>query len=68
MSVPKQHHTKQRRARGRLRFAVKPKATQKCPKCQSPVLPHQVCKNCGFYKGREVINTLKKVEKKKSKK
>jgi large subunit ribosomal protein L32 len=68
MSVPKQHHTKTRRDRRRKRFVVKPAVTQKCPKCGNPVLPHQVCKKCGFYKGREVVNTLKKVEKKKSKK
>jgi large subunit ribosomal protein L32 len=67
MSVPKQHHTKQRRARGRKRFAVKPKTAQKCPKCGSPVLSHQVCKKCGFYKGREIVNTMKKAEKKKKK-
>lgn len=68
MSVQKQRSTKQRRDRKRKRFAVKAKATQKCPKCGSPVLSHTVCKKCGYYKGREVINTLKKVEKKKTKK
>jgi len=67
MSVPKQRHTKQRRDRKRDRFAIKTKATQKCPKCGSPILPHIVCKKCGFYKGREIVNTLKKVEKKKKK-
>jgi ribosomal protein L32 len=28
------------------------------------ILPHIVCPNCGFYKGREVI-AIKKAEKKK---
>jgi large subunit ribosomal protein L32 len=65
MSVPKQRHTKQRRDRKRKRFAIKPKETQKCSKCGSLKLSHQVCPNCGYYKGREIINTLKKVEKKK---
>ena len=37
-------------------------------KCGQPILPHQVCFNCGFYKGREVINTLKKLTKKEQKK
>ena len=27
-----------------------------CPKCKKPVLSHTVCLNCGFYKGKEVIN------------
>jgi ribosomal protein L32 len=28
-------------------------------------LPHRVCPKCGFYKGKEVIDTIKKVNKKK---
>jgi hypothetical protein len=27
-------------------------------------LPYVVCENCGYYKGVEVINALKKLEKK----
>ena len=27
----------------------------KCPNCGALTVPHRVCKNCGFYKGREVI-------------
>lgn len=38
-----------------------------CPKCQKPVLPHTACKNCGYYKGKEVINVLGKLEKKERK-
>ena len=26
-----------------------------CPNCHEPKLPHRVCKECGQYKGREVI-------------
>lgn len=39
-----------------------------CPKCKKPVKPHTVCLFCGFYKGREVINVLAKMEKKERKK
>ena len=28
----------------------------KCPKCGEVVKPHRVCKNCGTYKGKEVMN------------
>ena len=27
----------------------------KCSKCGELMMSHRVCKNCGFYKGREVI-------------
>lgn len=40
----------------------------KCPKCGKPVLSHTVCPNCGFYKGQEVIDVLKKLTKKEKKK
>ena len=25
-----------------------------CPQCQEAKAPHQVCANCGYYKGRQV--------------
>ena len=40
----------------------------KCSKCGKPVLPHTTCLNCGYYKGREVINVLKKLDRKERKK
>jgi hypothetical protein len=33
-----------------------------------PVLPHTVCGYCGFYKGKELINVMAKLEKKEQKK
>jgi len=27
-----------------------------CSKCQHLKIPHRVCRFCGYYKGREVIN------------
>ena len=38
-----------------------------CPKCGKPVLPHVVCQNCGYYKGVEVVDVLKKLAKKERK-
>ena len=28
-----------------------------CPKCSEPIMPHRACTKCGFYKGKEVIDT-----------
>jgi len=39
-----------------------------CPKCGKPVLPHSVCSACGYYKGNEVIDVMKKLTKKERKK
>ncbi len=49
-------------------MALKVLNLSKCPKCGLPVLPHRVCKNCGTYQGREVIDVLKKLTKREQKK
>ncbi|MGN0758821.1 MAG: 50S ribosomal protein L32, partial [Candidatus Ventricola sp.] len=28
----------------------------KCPRCQQMKLAHRICKHCGYYDGRQVIN------------
>lgn len=38
-----------------------------CKKCKSKVLPYAICKNCGYYKGQEIINVLGKLTKKEKK-
>lgn len=65
MSTQKQRHTKARRDRARKELRLKTKKLVACGNCQAKILPHRVCPQCGFYKGREVINTLKKLKKKK---
>jgi large subunit ribosomal protein L32 len=69
MPVARQHHTKARRDRARVHHQIKPKDLVTCSNCKAKILPHLVCPKCGFYKGTEVIDTMKKIEKKaKSKK
>lgn len=65
--TPTRHHTKSRRNKGRAHFALKPVKTIACPKCHQQVRSHRVCNNCGFYKGREVVNVLAKLDKKERK-
>ncbi len=64
MSVAKQRHTKARRDRARVQFQLKPKELVVCPKCKAKILPHIACPKCGYYKGEEMIDTMKKVAKK----
>ncbi len=68
MAVPKQRHTKSRRNRRRMHIFLKAPILVKCPKCGKPVLPHTVCQFCGYFKGREVIDVMKKLTKKEKKK
>lgn len=68
MTAPKQRHTKSRRNKRRSHFFIKAPDLIKCPKCGRPVLSHRVCANCGYYKGVEVIDVLKKLTKKEKKK
>ncbi len=68
MGVPKQKHTKSRRNKRRSHLFLKKKILTICPKCGKLILPHTMCKNCGFYKGKEVVNVLKKLERKEKKK
>ena len=68
MAVPKSRHTKSKKNRRRAHIFLKSPVLINCPKCKKPILPHTVCKYCGFYKGREVINVLEKLENKEKKK
>ena len=34
-----------------------------CPRCHEPIMPHRVCKNCGYYDGKEVVSTNSKKSK-----
>ena len=67
MTVPKQKHTKSKRNKRRMHIFAKAPTLSKCPKCGKPQLPHTACFNCGYYKGREVIDVLKKLNKKERK-
>ena len=54
MPNPKRRHSKSRTAKRRTHDALKPVPIGTCPQCQESKAPHQVCANCGYYKGRQV--------------
>lgn len=39
-----------------------------CSNCQARVIPHRVCPDCGYYRGRQVITIEDVKERKKEKK
>lgn len=55
MAVPKRRVSHSRQGMRRSHLNVTPKAVQYCVKCGSPVLPHHVCAECGYYQGREAV-------------
>lgn len=56
MAVPKRKVSKARRDKRRSAvWKLDAPALCKCSNCGEPTSPHKVCKNCGYYKGVEVI-------------
>jgi large subunit ribosomal protein L32 len=55
MPNPKRRHSKRRTSTRRAHDFLKKPGMAECPECHQPTLPHRVCRHCGKYKGREVI-------------
>ncbi len=57
MPVPKRKLSRKRRDQRSANKGIKPKAITGCQTCQAPVMPHQVCQECGYYKGKKILRT-----------
>ncbi len=56
MAVPKRKTSKARRDKRRASsYRLARVSISECPQCHEPKLPHRVCRACGYYKNREVI-------------
>lgn len=60
---PKKRHSRQRQGKRRAAIKLSVSKFVACSNCGNTILPHMVCKNCGFYKGEEVIKKTKKEKK-----
>lgn len=61
MAVPKSKVSKSRRDKRRSsHWKLATPSLVTCPKCGAYRLPHRVCKECGSYDGRTVMNVAAK--------
>ena len=56
MAVPKRKVSKSRKNERRSHHAQTPTHLGRCPRCNQAVKPHRICGNCGYYRGRPVID------------
>jgi len=62
--VIRMRHTRAHTGNRRSHHALKSGAFSNCSHCGKPRVPHTVCAACGYYRGRKVLDLVKKVEKK----
>ena len=56
MAVPKRRKSSSRRNMRRAQHdKIGIPSLVPCPNCSAPSVPHRVCAECGFYKGRAVL-------------
>ncbi len=56
MAVPKRRVSQARRDKRRSNvWKLTAPAFSRCPQCGELKMPHRVCLNCGYYKGKEVV-------------
>jgi large subunit ribosomal protein L32 len=64
MGLPSKRRTKQQKRERSSHFALVSKGLTTCEHCKRKILPHRVCPNCGYYRGRQVLKLETSLEKK----
>ena len=59
MPVPKRKLSRSRIGMRSANKGIKPKPVTICSNsaCSTPTMPHEVCVQCGFYRGKKVMKT-----------
>ena len=61
---PKKRHSRARQGKRRAHIRLKPQKGILCPNCSHVINPHIVCRNCGYYNGKQALVLKPKKEKK----
>jgi len=56
---PKRRHSRARKGKRRASIALLIPNAIVCPNCGAMTILHAICKNCGFYRGKEYIQLSK---------
>ncbi|GAB1473249.1 50S ribosomal protein L32 [Bacteroidota bacterium] len=59
MAHPKHRISKQRRNKRRTHYKAEVPTLGTCSNCNAAVLYHRVCPECGYYRGRLIIDKTK---------
>ena len=62
MAVPFRKTSKSVKRKRRTHFKLSVPGMVVCPNCGELTVGHQVCKSCGFYKGKQVVEVKTKKE------
>jgi large subunit ribosomal protein L32 len=68
MGLPAKRRTKQSKRERASHFALATTSTIACSNCSRRIRTHRVCPHCGFYRGRQVLKVMGKVERRAAKK
>jgi large subunit ribosomal protein L32 len=61
MGLPGHRRTSSHKRRRASHFALKRSNLSVCSHCKQPTVPHRVCANCGYYRGRQVLKIKTKL-------
>jgi len=54
-ALPKKKITRAQKGHRLNSLKMRPIHPSFCPRCRAAKLPHTVCRQCGFYRGRQVV-------------
>ena len=62
MAVQKSKTSKQRTNTRFAQWKITAPNLSECPQCHELTVPHRVCKKCGYYNGKLVVDKTEKTE------